>query len=407
MTIAVKDSGRDFTALHQRMNEYVDDRYIPFFASAILKDDEVIDLHFYGNTRLDDAGGARPLDESTIFRMHSSTKIVCSVAAMMLWEEGRFALDDPLEKYIPALGKLQVLKPDASSVKETEPAGDSVRISQVLSHTAGFSYGFVEPDSIIDRAYNAAGVNPFLPGSGMTLESLCDALGQLPLAFQPGRFWRYSFATDITARLIEVVSGLDFDEFLKERIFKPLDMQDTDFFVPEAKLDRLAYMYPAIDQMDPMSKLAEKGEGPEDFSPTQRPGFLSGGGGLLSTLGDYLSFTRMIINKGSLNGHTFIKPETLELMRQDQCPAGVGVNFPFWSIPSTGFGLGFALKHAPAEGEPASAEGEFHWGGMAGTHFWWSPRANLTGICMTQRMTGFWHPFSQDFKRLAYELAAD
>ena len=406
--IKVKNTGRDFSELHERMRWYVDNRYIPHLASVILKGDEVIDLHFCGGADLAGSrAGSRPLNETSIFRMHSSTKIICSLAAMMLWEEGKFALDDPVEKYIPALGDMQVLKPDASSIEDTEPAKDSIRINQILSHTAGFSYGFIELESIIDRAYNKAQVNPFLPGTGMTLESLCESLGQLPLAFQPGSFWRYSFATDITARLIEVISGQDFDAFLKERIFKPLNMADTDFYVPESKLGRLATMYPAEDQLDPMSKLLETGEGPENTSQTKRPAFLSGGGGLLSTLADYLSLTRLIINEGTLNGQTLVKPETLLQMRSDQCPQGVGVNFPMWSMPNTGFGLGFALKHAPAKGEPDSARGEFHWGGMAGTHFWWSPNANLTGICMTQRMPGFWHPFSHDFKRLAYKIAAD
>ncbi|MDC1018467.1 serine hydrolase [Pseudomonadales bacterium] len=132
---------------------------------------------------------------------------------------------------------------------------------------------------------------------------------------------------------------------------------------------------------------------------------LSGGGGLFSTLSDYLSFTRMILNQGSLGDANILKPDTLALMRTNQCAEGVGVNFPMWDMPDTTFGLGFALKNRPADGEPESAAGEYHWGGMAGTHFWWSPNANITGICMTQRMPAFWHPFSQDFKRLAYKIA--
>jgi CubicO group peptidase (beta-lactamase class C family) len=245
-----------------------------------------------------------------------------------------------------------------------------------------------------------------MPGSALTLETLCDGLGQLPLCYQPGTFWRYSLATDVTARLIEVLSGKRFDEFLKARLFDPLGMVDTDFFVPTEKIGRFSTMYLPADPMDPMSACAGPMDAPETTANGARPTFLSGGGGLMSTLVDYLAFSKMIANNGRHNGTTIIRPETLALMRTNQCAPGVGVNFPMWNMPGTTFGLGFALKDEPADGEPASAAGEYHWGGMAGTHFWWSPKSNISGICMTQRMPGFWHPFSHDFKRLAYEIAA-
>lgn len=403
MTIQTKATDLDFSELHQQIQGYVDQNIIPFASTLVMQGDQVVDLHYYGAP-----GNATQLRvaEDTIFRMHSSTKITCSLGAMLLWEEGRFSLDDPLEKYIPAFADMQVLKPDAKALEDSRPAAGPIRIRHILSHTAGLSYGFIEPESVIDQAYNQAGINPLMPGTGLTLESLCEGLGQLPLCYEPGAFWRYSFATDVTARLIEVISGQRFDEFLKARLFKPLGMIDTDFYVPEEKLGRFSTLYLPADPLDPMSECAGPMDAPETTSHAQRPTFLSGGGGLMSTLVDYLALSRMIVNNGSHNGQTIIKPETLALMRTNQCADGVVVNFPMWSMPGTTFGLGFALKGQPAEGEPDSAAGEFHWGGMAGTHFWWSPQANISGICMTQRMPGFWHPFSHDFKRLAYKIAS-
>ncbi len=392
----------DFTELHERMDWYVNEGVIPFVSTLVLKGDDVLDQSFHGSA---DHASGQPLNAETIFRMHSSTKIACSIAAMTLWEQGKFKLDDPLEKFIPEFGDMQVLKANAATIDETEPALSSIQVKQIMSHTAGFSYGFIEPNSVIDTAYNAQAINPFAPGSEMTLESMCQALGKLPLVYEPGTFWRYSFATDVLARLIEVISGQRFDAYLKETIFEPLKMHDTDFYVPEEKLDRLSTMYLPDDMLDSMSPCSLPMDSKESPTNSNLPSFLSGGGGLFSTLSDYLSFTRMILNQGSLGDANILKPDTLALMRTNQCAEGVGVNFPMWDMPDTTFGLGFALKNRPAAGEPESAAGEYHWGGMAGTHFWWSPKANITGICMTQRMPGFWHPFSQDFKRLAYKIA--
>ena len=392
----------DFTELHERMDWYVNEGVIPFVSTLVLKGDDVLDQSFHGSA---DHASGQLLNAETIFRMHSSTKIACSIAAMTLWEQGKFKLDDPLEKFIPEFEDMQVLKANAATIDETEPALSSIQVNQIMSHTAGFSYGFIEPNSVIDTAYNAQAINPFAPGSEMTLESMCQALGKLPLVYEPGTFWRYSFATDVLARLIEVISGQRFDAYLKETIFEPLKMHDTDFYVPEEKLDRLSTMYLPDDMLDSMSPCSLPMDSKESPTNSNLPSFLSGGGGLFSTLSDYLSFTRMILNQGSLGDANILKPDTLALMRTNQCAEGVGVNFPMWDMPDTTFGLGFALKNRPAAGEPASAAGEYHWGGMAGTHFWWSPKANITGICMTQRMPGFWHPFSQDFKRLAYKIA--
>jgi CubicO group peptidase (beta-lactamase class C family) len=402
MAIEVKSTNLDFTELHERMQWYVDEEIIPCCNTLILQGTDVVDVRTYGP--LDHETG-RPLTEDSIFRMHSSTKLATSVALMTLFEEGKFQLDDPLEVYLPEFADMKVLKADASGLDDVEPAGDSVRINQILSHSAGLSYGFIEPESVIDKAYTDAGVNPLAVEQEMTLERLCGRLAGFPLAYQPGSYWRYSLGTDVAARLIEVLSGLSFDVFLRDRIFDPLGMADTDFYVPPDKQDRFTTMYAPTNLLDPMASGNVKADDPYEGANSTPPTFLSGGGGLMSTLVDYLAFVQMLVNDGEYNGQRIIKAETLDLMRTNQLPDGVGVNFPFWKIPDTTFGLGFALKNAPADGEPETAIGEYHWGGMAGTHLWMSPRANIAGICMTQRMPAFWHPFSHDFKRLAYKIA--
>jgi CubicO group peptidase (beta-lactamase class C family) len=402
VAIELKPNNLDFSPLHAAVQHYVDSGVIPFANSVVMQGTDVVDLHFYGDALLE---SGKPLAEDSIFRMHSSTKLACSIALMQLWEAGLFTLEDALEEYIPAFADLQVLKSDASAIDDTEPAQDSIRINQVLSHTAGLSYGFIDPEGLIDSAYIEAGVNPMAQVPGMTLESLCEQLGKLPLAYQPGTHWRYSFATDVCARLVEILSGQRFDDYLKAHIFEPLGMVDTDFYVPEDKLDRFTTMYLPDDPLDPMSACPTPADTPSTSANRDLPSFLSGGGGLMSTLTDYLSFARMIAANGEWNGKRILKSDTLELMRTNQCAEGVTVNFPMWSMPGTGFGLGFAVKEQPAEGEPDTAVGEFHWGGMAGTHFWWAPKANIAGICMTQRMPGFWHPFSHEFKKQAYQIA--
>ncbi len=388
----------DFSPLHQRLQWYIDEEIIPFCTSVVLRGTDVIEATYLSGSK-----PATTVGPDSIFRMHSSTKLATSVVAMMLWEEGRFALDDPLETHLPEFADMTVLRPDAASADDVEPAEGPIRINQILSHSSGLSYGFVEPDALIDKTYSAAGLNPLLL-KGHDLASLCQALGGLPLAYQPGTSWRYSFATDVTARLIEVLTGQRFDQALQERLFRPLGMVDTDFWVPGAKRDRLLTMFLPADPLAPMTPgLSPLPLEPEADGP---PRFLSGGGGLFSTVVDYIAFMRMLRNQGQWDGHRYLQPETLAMMRTNQLAEGVGVRFPTWHMPDTTFGLGFALKEGPARGEPAAAVGEYHWGGMAGTHFWLAPQADVVGICMTQRMPGFWHPFSQDFKRLVYETVA-
>ena len=385
------------------MRHYTDSGVLTCCATLVMRGTEVLDYETFG---VMDVESGTPLRTDAIYRMYSNTKIVTSIAAMRLVESGRLSLDAPLSDYLPAFSDVEVLTPRAESVFDTEPAESPITIRQILSHSAGFSYGFIEPLSVIDAAYIAAGI-AVLGESDQTLESLCDTLAELPLAYQPGTDWRYSLATDVTARVIEVVSGKRFDHFLEETIFEPLGMQDTAFWVPPEKRDRFIAMYAPTDLFDPMTTELVLADDPNSGTYTREPSLLMGGGGLVSTVADYLAFLRMIVNGGEWGGERIVTPETLRQMRTNQLAPGVEVRFPMWAMSGTRFGLGFALREDLQSDDHPNAQNEYFWGGMAGTHSWMAPQADLTGFCLTQRMPGFWHPFSHEFRSMTYALAGD
>jgi CubicO group peptidase (beta-lactamase class C family) len=397
--LSIVDSPYDFSAMHEALQKYVDDEVLPGAAAVVLKNNRVVDFKLWGYA---DLVNKTPIRENTIYRIYSNTKIVTSVAAMMCYEQGCFDLDDPLEAYLPELAGLDVLKPDATDISQTETLQSKPTIRQLTCHNAGFTYGRLLLNGPLDKEYVRRGV--LAPES--TLEEMISILGELPLSYQPGARWKYSVSTDVLARLVEIWSGMSFETFLNERIFEPLEMVDTGFSVREGDEDRLATLYAPVNLMEPL-----KG----GLTPTQDAllggemrsrTFTSGGGGLVSTIGDYTRFIRVLIGGGEFNDVRLIKPDTLALMHTNQLPAGVHVQLAAWPMPDAVFGIGFALKTEPKEGEPDTALGEFHWGGVAGTHSWISPKADLAGIIFTQRLPGFWHQFSHDFKRLVYQAAA-
>lgn len=392
------ESNFDFSAMHQRMQFYIDENILPCCATAVFKGTDLVDYQTFGYM---DIETKTPLRSDAIFRMHSNTKIVTSVALMQLHEEGVIDLDDPLAKYIPDFAEMQVLKPGATSAADVTPASNLITVRQLLSHSAGLSYGFVEPTSTIDQAYNSSGID-VLNDASLDLEEFCARIADLPLAFEPGSSWRYSVATDVCARLVEVISGQRFDEFLQQRIFTPLGMDDTGFTVAEAKAHRFTTLYYPLDLIDPMKSGLVKADDPVTGQYSQPRAFLSGGGGLVSTVADYATFLKMLLNQGQWNGARILQPHTLQMMRTNQLADGVKVAFSTWVMPGTVFGLGFAIKSELQDGDTAGALGEYHWGGLAGTHSWMAPEADLTGFCLTQRMPGFLHPFSQDFKKMTY-----
>lgn len=397
----IKPNGYDFSAMHERMQWYIDQEITSCCMSLVLNGLDIVDFKTFGYMDLE---SRTPLREDAIYRMYSNTKIVTSVAAMMLLERGTYDLDDPLEKYLPEFANMQVLNPDATALTDTHAANRSMTPRHLLSHSAGLSYGFIEPESVIDAGYLAGGIN-ILGDYDETLAELSQRLGNFPLVYQPGTSWRYSFATDVTARLVEVLSGQTFDAFLQDNIFAPLGMSDSGFSVPADKQERFTTLYAGIDQLDPMKPGLVKADDPHSGIYSKPRKLLSGGGGLVSTVQDYLTFIRTLINGGEFNGTRLLQEETLQLMRTNQLAAGVGVAFPMWAMSGTVFGLGFALRESIADDDSKLAQDEYFWGGMAGTHSWMAPHANLAGMCFTQRMPGFWHPFSHEFRSHAYASA--
>lgn len=385
----------DFSNVYQSIQSYIDKNILSGASAVILKDNDIVDSAMLGFA---DIENKKKIQEDTIFRIYSNTKIITSVAAMCCYEDGCFELDDPLSAHLPQLGHLSAIKPGAGSVTDVEPVRNEPTVRQLMCHNAGLSYGFLL-ESPVDELYNDS--NMMDPQS--TLAEMIDKLAEMPLASQPGSRWQYSVSTDVLARLVEIWSGQSFIDFLKKRIFTPLGMRDTDFYVPEDKHSRLAVNYVPVDPLEPMKGGLNPAADQLLGSYLQPKAFLSGGGGLVSTIGDYTRFIRMLICEGEFNSTRILKPETVRVMHSNQLPENMLVTLPNWVMPNTVFGLGLAIKTAPSAGEPVLAIDEFHWGGMAGTHSFISPRAGIAALIFTQRLPGFWHPFSHDFKRLVYQ----
>ena len=392
--VAVTTSGYNFDAVHAAMRRYVDTELLAGVSSAVLVGRELVDLNCVGWA---DKEQNIALRVDHLFRVFSNTKLITSCAALLLFEEGRFRLDDPIEQFIPQLANRRVLRPGAITLDDTEPASRSITIRHLMSHSAGLSYGLLDPGTIIFQAYNKHRVlNPATP-----LSDMMDTLADLPLVYHPGTGWEYSVATDVISRLVEIISGQRFDAFIQSRVIDPLGMVDTSFVVPEEKRHRLAAYYAGADLADPMKPGLTRADDVPYPQAYMRPfPRLSGGAGLISTLPDMLALLRSLMP----GGPTLLKPDTIALMMTNQLPNGMNIRFPgIGEIQGKAFGLAGALTLTPLPVDPKNSTGEFQWGGIAGTHWWISPQANLAGLLMTQRHMAFWHPFSFEFKQLVYQ----
>jgi CubicO group peptidase (beta-lactamase class C family) len=384
----------DFAAVRAAMQRYVDQEILAGVSWSVLRGREVVDQQCVGWA---DREANVALRTDHIFRAFSNTKLVSTCALMLLVEEGQVRLDDPAEKFLPQLGNRQVLKTGATSLADVEPARGPITIRQLLSHTSGLSYGLFDPDTVLFKVYNEARVlNPQTP-----LTDLVDRLADLPLAYHPGTSWEYSVATDVLGRVVEVASGKPLDAFFKARIFDPLGMADTGFFVPPDEQGRLVAFYRGADLLDPMKPGLFRIDD-QPYPQAYRRPFArhSGGGGLVSTLPDMLALVRSLLPGPGM----LLKPETIQQMMANQLADGQTIRFAtLGPIPGKGFGLGGAVTVAPTSLDPPNSTGEFQWGGVAGTHWWICPQAGTAGVLMAQRHMAFWNPFFFDFKRLAYE----
>jgi CubicO group peptidase (beta-lactamase class C family) len=388
----VTTTGYDFRPAHAAMQRYVDGDLLSGFSSAVLVGRDLVDVSCIGWA---DKEAQIPLRVDHIFRIFSNTKLVTSCAALLLFEEGRFQLDDPIERFIPQLANRRVLRPGASSLDQTEPAARPITIRHLMSHSSGLSYGLLDPGTLIFKAYNERKVN----NPATTLAEMIDVLADLPLAYHPGASWEYSVAIDVLARLVEVISGQRFDAFIQSRILGPLGMVDTEFVVSDR--NRLVAYYAGGDPADPMKPGLTRADAlPYPDAYLRRVPRQAGGAGLVSTLPDMVALIRSLLP----GGRTLLKPDTIELMMTNQLPEGVWIRFPaYGEIRGRGHGLAGALILEPSAFDHQDARGELFWGGRAGTQWWISPGANTAGLIMVQRDLAFVHPFAVEFKRLAYE----
>jgi CubicO group peptidase (beta-lactamase class C family) len=326
--------------------------------------------------RLDPAGST-PMPRDGIFRIYSMSKPITTVAAMMLVEDGRMKLDDPVSLYLPEFAsmKVGVEKPgaDGKPVLETVPARRPITIHDLMRHTSGLTYGFFGP-GLVKQAYNAANLHAGDPSNA----EFSQRLAQLPLAYQPGTTWDYSYSTDILGRVVEVVSGQSLYQFEKQRLLDPLGMKDTSFYVSEpARQQRIA---------EPLPNDRSFGVAAEFNDPRVVQKAESGGGGMVSTAGDYARFLQMLLNGGSLDGKRYLGSRTLGFMVSDHSNAGAGIapGPLYLPGPGYGFGLGFAVRRADGEAPYPAAAGEFNWGGAGGTYMWVDPENDLFVVLMLQ-----------------------
>ncbi len=378
--------------LDSTMSRYVDDGRIAGIQVSISRHGESVHAACLGkaNIETDTAIGM-----DTIFRIYSMTKPIAGVAAMMLHEEGRFSLNDPVSRYIPWFEKMNVLDhvgPNGEAA--VVPAKSEMTIWHLLTHTSGLSYGFDDTDPL-DQMYTAAISRAREENPLLSLEAMVELIAALPLAHHPGTAWRYSFATDVVGYLVQLIAGTPLDLFLQERIFEPLAMEDTGFYVPESKRNRFAVCYGPGDD----GRLAAVPDVPPGHKFLKPDGLISGGGGLVSTGPDYMRFARLLLGGGALDGTRLLGRKTMELMTMDHLG---GTLHPF-DDPAYGFGLGFAVQTDVAATHAAGSAGSYGWAGAANTYFWVDPVEELIAILMLQYMPNNTHPVVEDFRTMVYQ----
>ena len=382
-------------------SQYLSPGKLPCAVTLVARHGQLVWQHAQG---MADVERQVPVALDTLFRIYSMTKPVTSIALMQLYEQGRFLLDDPVHKYIPGWRNLQVYESGVYPNFVTTAPARPMSISDLLTHQAGLSYGF-SCRTNVDAAYRELKLDGH---SGLTLDGLIDELSRLPLEFSPGTAWNYSVATDVCGYLVQQLSGMTLDDYFAKHIFKPLGMQDTFFSVPADKLARFAACY----QYQPGDTFSLQDD-PQTSHFTRPHGYLSGGGGLISSIGDYYRFAQALANGGELDGARIIGRKTLEFMRLNHLPGGVDLpsrsigGFSETPYDGSGFGLGFAVKTDIAKSQTIGSTGEYGWGGMAGTTFFIDPVEDLLVVFMTQLIPSSSYMVRQELRALVYAALVD
>ena len=386
-------SSDKLAALDAHFQAYVDDGRLAGLTTLIARRGKIAHFQTYGAAEM---ATSRAMSDDAIFRIYSMTKPITSTAIMMLVEEGKIALEDPVSKYIPAFADVRVFKGTAEDGSViTEPAAREITVIDLMRHTAGLTYG-VFGDTPVDKQYRESG----LLDPNQNVEAWIAKLAARPLLYQPGKAWVYSFAVDVQGHLVELVSAKSLDQFFEDRIFSPLGMVDTAFYADEARAPRLVEIY---------GRDKEKGLVPvrDQFSPdfTVKPTMFSGGGGLVSTTADYWRFSQMILNGGELDGVRLLEAETVKAMLSDQLPEGV--NGIAGGKQGTGFGLGFAVVTDPAKQGNGTRKGEANWGGLANTVFWVDPKEEIVAVLMTNILPARAYPLRAEFRKHVYDAVVE
>ncbi|MEV2240763.1 serine hydrolase domain-containing protein [Micromonospora sp. NPDC049891] len=382
---------------------YVDAGRLAGWQAVVTRRGEIAHSSTYG---LRDREAGTPVQPDTLWRIYSMTKPITSVAAMMLWEQGRFELTDEIGRWLPEFADMRVYSKGSTLKPYTVPAIEPIRIWHLLTHTAGLTYGFMQT-SVVDGLYRAAGYDLYPPAE-VDLAEACRVFGELPLLFQPGTAWGYSVATDVLGRLIEVVSGQSLDTFLTERILRPLGMADTRWHVEGADAERLAALYVP----DPASGRAVRHDALGALA-YEKPVLLSGGGGLISSAADYHRFTQLLLRGGELDGTRLLGPRTVRFMARNHLPGGQDLGtlstggFAETNLDGIGFGLGFAVVDDPVPSRVPSSVGEYYWGGVASTAFWVDPVEEITAMFFTQLMPSSTWPIRPQLRQLVYSALVD
>jgi len=378
------------------MRSWIDSSRLPFLTVLVARHGHVVWQRCFG---MADVERRVPIAPETIVRIYSMTKPLTTVAAMMLYEEGRFQLDDPISRFIPAFRDPRVASGGAMWGKlNSVPAAREITFRDLMTHTSGLTYWFMEA-SPVDAAYRAAGID--LNNTDQTLEETVNRIASIPLLAQPGSEWNYSVSTDVLGHLVAVISGRPFENFLRERVLGPLGMTDTDFFVPPQKAERFAACY-GPSKEGGITLIDDRASSPFLRAPTAP----SGGGGLVGTAADYMRFCRFMLNNGELDGVRLLGRKTIELMTSNHLGgdmASMGQpNFNESSTAGIGFGLGFSVMLDPARAQILGTPGEFGWGGAASTGFWCDPAEDMAVVLLTQLVPSSTYPIRRELRVLTY-----
>jgi CubicO group peptidase (beta-lactamase class C family) len=359
-------SSQRLARLSAEMKALTERGELPGVVTMVARKGKVVHFEAVGKRELE---GGSPMRKDTIFRIYSMTKPVTGVAMMILFEQGKWQLNDPVAKHIPEFADLKVAKVDpATGAVSTVPADHPMTMRELMSHSGGLTYGFFG-GTAVDRQY----VEQKVFDLDQPMQAMIEKLAKVPLLFQPGERWHYSLAVDVQGYLVEKLSGQPFPEFLEQHIFGPLKMVDTAFYVPPQKMDRLAEFYFRGNDGETV-----KHPGVADYS--KPPVFPSGGGGLVSTASDYMRFCQMLLNGGVLDGQRILSPLSVKLMRTNMLPEKAPT-----LAPGVGFGLDFAVVEDPAAAGGYAGAGTYFWGGYAGTWFWIDPVYELIFVGMIQQ----------------------